>query len=248
MNSDPAVLAPHVEKAWRDAFVIELRLRAVHGSGIGDALAEVESHVVDAATSAGDAFGDPTQYAALVAETTGRLEPPRLRDVALVALGATSVVLALDGVVQWVGDGTVELTGATVVLVATMAAMPLVLRRHGAAILRYGFTGPAWRLGLVSAAFVGSVVGLALLVRPWQLTTLPAAPVTVGALVLAAVGLVLGVRGRTDPLLAPGTGRADAAAAARHDARRATLVIAGTQLGILAAAGVTAFLVARLAG
>ena len=50
--------------AWRDAFVLELRLRDVPGPQIGDALAEVDAHCADSGQSPQEAFGDPVHYAA----------------------------------------------------------------------------------------------------------------------------------------------------------------------------------------
>lgn len=56
-------LAPHVNPAWSEAFILEARLRGVLGTVIGDALAEVDAHVVDSGQSAEEAFGDPKDYA-----------------------------------------------------------------------------------------------------------------------------------------------------------------------------------------
>ncbi len=58
-----AASAPHVEEDWADAFVLEMRLRDVHGTVIGDALAEVDSHCADSGEGARETFGDPVAYA-----------------------------------------------------------------------------------------------------------------------------------------------------------------------------------------
>lgn len=68
MTTDPnrhsaTATAPHVEEDWADAFVLELRLRDVHGTVIGDALAEVDSHCADSGEGARETFGDPVAYA-----------------------------------------------------------------------------------------------------------------------------------------------------------------------------------------
>lgn len=55
--------APHIEETWSEAFIIELRLIGVHGSRIGDALTEVDSHCAESGSTAADAFGDPVEYA-----------------------------------------------------------------------------------------------------------------------------------------------------------------------------------------
>ena len=63
MNADDRKLAPHVDPAWAEAMLIELRLQGVAGSDIGAALSEVESHCAEGGTAARDSFGDPTDYA-----------------------------------------------------------------------------------------------------------------------------------------------------------------------------------------
>lgn len=250
MSTEPTDIAPHVETAWADEFVVELRLRDVPGAAIGDALAEVEAHVVDAGTSARDAFGDPTRYAEQLAGTTARPDTDDPREMVTIALGGAALVVAVDGVVAWAGDGAVVVTGGTVGLVAAMLALPFVLQRHGTPILRYLVTSSFWRIWLLSMVFMGALVGLGLLMRPWHLGTLPAPPVALASLALLALTTLRELRDRTlvDPLLAPGTDRATADAAARRDARRTTLLVTGIQVGFLALAVGTAILLARLSG
>ena len=62
-ESIEARLAPHVEPKWASAVILQLRLRGVSGEHIGEALTEVESHVVESGESAQDTFGDPVTYA-----------------------------------------------------------------------------------------------------------------------------------------------------------------------------------------
>ena len=56
-------LAPHVERQWAEAFIVELRLQGVSGKTLGAALAEVDSHCAEAEESAQQTFGDPVAYA-----------------------------------------------------------------------------------------------------------------------------------------------------------------------------------------
>lgn len=248
MSTEPTDIAPHVETAWADAFVVELRLRDVPGDAIGDALAEVETHVVDAGTSAGEAFGDPTRYAVQIAETAARPEADDRRAMVPIALGGAALVVTMDGVVAWSGDGTVDVTGGTVVLVVAMLTVPFVLQRHGTPLLRHLLASSFWRIWLLSMAVVGALVGVGLLMRPWHLVALPAPPVALAALTLLAVTTLLEMRARSfvDPLLAPGTDRATADAAIRRDARRTTLLVAGIQVGFLVVAVGLTVLLARL--
>src|SRR5690606_9834504 len=68
---DPGAIAPSIDKAWRDAFILELRLRSVPGEAIGDALMTVETHVAESGESAEGAFGDARAYAREIATATG---------------------------------------------------------------------------------------------------------------------------------------------------------------------------------
>lgn len=78
-------------KRWLDDFTLELRLRDVPGSVIGDALETVEAHLKDSGESAVDVFGDPTTYADsldLERRTPGR----RSRTVRYVAFGMAQIL------------------------------------------------------------------------------------------------------------------------------------------------------------
>lgn len=237
MSNEPTDIAPHVDATWLDGLVVELRLRDVPGDVIGDVLAEVDAHVVDSGTSARDAFGDPTAYAAQIAETTARPTPDDPRDMLPIALGGAALVVAVDGVVEWFGDGTVDVTGGTLALVLTMLCMPSVLQRYGTPVLRRLFAASFWRIWLCAMAVMGAMVGLALLARPWHLVALPAAPVAVVALTaLVVTALVVGRSGpmmNPDPLLAPGSDPGAARAEARRELRRTVLLLTGAQVGIL---------------
>jgi hypothetical protein len=57
------IQTPHVERPWRDEFVITLRLRGATGAAIGDALAHVESFCAESGESAEAAFGRTSEYA-----------------------------------------------------------------------------------------------------------------------------------------------------------------------------------------
>jgi len=56
-------LAPHVDEAWADSLLLELRLLGVAGDRIGEAVSEVESHCAESGQSAQEGFGDPVEYA-----------------------------------------------------------------------------------------------------------------------------------------------------------------------------------------
>lgn len=62
-------------KPWRDTLVGELRKREVPNVDIGDILLEVASHVADTGDSPHDAFGDPTAYAIIRADSLAPTPP-----------------------------------------------------------------------------------------------------------------------------------------------------------------------------
>jgi hypothetical protein len=117
---------------WRDAFVLELRLRRVTGRRIGDLLAQVDAHCADSGEEVTEAFGDPVAYAQSVAELSGaadRLapEPPWRAGVigGGTLVGTLTLLASIDGLVHGrnaalsLGDliGAVTGTVAIVVLV-----------------------------------------------------------------------------------------------------------------------------------
>lgn len=240
MSTEPTDLAPHVDAGWVDSFVIELRLRDVPGEAIGDALVEVESHVVDSGTTARDAFGDPVAYAAQVAEVAGRPEPDRVRDALPALVGTAGLVLAASGALGWWRDGTVELTGATVGILVGMSLLVVVLTRFGTSVLRALLTRP-WRFGLAFGAANLVIVLLAVAGHLWwHIGTVPAAPVTLVGVALTGVSALLH-RARPvplDPITAPGGDRAAAQADARREARRVTLRVTVVQVGCFVALAV----------
>jgi len=81
------ITTPHIDKRWRDDFIIAMRMQDATGEQIGDALATVDAHCAESGESAEGAFGDPTDYA-----TTLVLEPASGS-----RLGSSFVVGALMG-------------------------------------------------------------------------------------------------------------------------------------------------------
>jgi hypothetical protein len=90
-------LAPHVDARWAEAFVIELRLIGVHGSRIGDALAEVDSHCGESGLPAAEVFGDPVEYAHNLGQPADDGGP---RDI-LKVLGPTLIQVVGMTVLSW---------------------------------------------------------------------------------------------------------------------------------------------------
>ncbi|HHU10606.1 MAG TPA: hypothetical protein GXZ60_11415 [Intrasporangiaceae bacterium] len=132
---DPGRIAPHLDKDWRDRFIIEARLQGVDGSAIGDALVTADTHVQESGESAQEAFGDPKQYARdTAAASTGS---PGTGMPWSAILGALIGLIGMFGAVSaagaWQeGQRLSVTTGTTVALVLLMALATVVIRFRSA--------------------------------------------------------------------------------------------------------------------
>ncbi|QFG67857.1 hypothetical protein [Ornithinimicrobium pratense] len=157
---DPGAIAPSVEKAWRDDFIIELRLRSLPGEAIGDALMTVESHVAESGEKAQDAFGEAKTYAREVAAATGTAARGWSVSAATVAstlLGLAGMLLSVRAFGSWldgepIGVTTGELVGlAVLILLASTLFFTATLRM---------LVEHRWLALPVPALLVGGLVGL----------------------------------------------------------------------------------------
>ncbi len=124
---------------YADELLYALRVLDVPGPRIAEALAEVDSHVVETGEDPHEAFGPPRQYAAEVAAALGRPGTPQARAVAGGALtyGVGSTVaswLLLDGALS-LGSGEPALLGLPGIAL-------VLLGLAGGAVLLVGM----WRL------------------------------------------------------------------------------------------------------
>ncbi len=150
-------------KKWRDAFIMELRLRGATGAQIGDELALVESHCLDAGTQAQEAFGDPVDYArsVVVSATGGSRQVAASYGRALVArtIAQTVGLMTVLNVVPAVRKGgEVSFALVDVVLVLILATFVVVLVAKSEAVMRYVVTGSILVVGLSAAVLVGLLV------------------------------------------------------------------------------------------
>jgi hypothetical protein len=209
MTTDPnrhsaAATAPHVEEDWADAFILELRLLDVHGTVIGDALAEVDSHCADSGEGARETFGDPVAYARSLA--LPQMEDAGWRGLVPVLVPVEVQVAGLFAVSASAGplrhDRSVELTvgiavGALVLVLATMA-----LAVWADAILRAFVRRPLVASLGFGAVVLVSALPVALIGVSEPIASAPA-PLVLGAGgVLLVVGCVLELR-RQDDLVDP---------------------------------------------
>lgn len=197
-------LAPHVDPAWSEAFILEARLRGVLGTVIGDALAEVDAHVVDSGQSAEEAFGDPKEYAhhfpVDAAAGTGFANvilPPALQ-----VFGMLAVLQAVWPLRH--GDG-VPLTVGLLVMAALLVAGFVALAMCPTPILRAATSRPVVGAAC-AAAFFAACIGACFI--PGTVATVSGWWVLGVGVALLAIGVMLGiersVRGvDADPIVRP---------------------------------------------
>ena len=201
---DPAALAPHVEPAWLDAFVLALRVHGVPGTLIGDALAEVESHCAEAGEPAAEAFGDPVAYAQSLELAPDENLESEIRwggvwsGLQLVALFA--VPAAVRGLVR--GE-PVNVTGGMLLTVVLLLGIVAVLGVKSTWAMRTVVERP----GLASIILGASLTAVVLPSVLWRtvVVSLPVVPVLVVAALLLVVGTTRSVRtlGAPDDIVGP---------------------------------------------
>ncbi|SDD07663.1 hypothetical protein SAMN05216410_2767 [Sanguibacter gelidistatuariae] len=181
-------------KKWRDAFVIELRLRGADGKQIGDELAQVESHCLDAGVLVDEAFGEPVAYARSVVISrggeSGMLNARYVRWLVLRTLAQVVGLMSLLNVVPAVRkSGEVTFTGVDVVLVLVLTVLVVVLVARSEAVLRFVAQGSVLTVGFSFAVLTGLLVLVGLIPSVFSVTvpTLPAALIGAALLVLPSL-------------------------------------------------------------
>lgn len=180
-------LAPHVDDAWAEGLVVELRLQGVGGPAIGEALSEVESHCAESGESALDAFGDAAGYARSLQLPRSEDETTRSILAALAPMGLQIVpmLLTLWAFEDWVEGGALAITSGQVLSIALLVAAIAGLVRFSEPVLRTVVEHPVLAFLAIMAFLAVSVV--AQLLWTHELTTVPSAPV-LAASVLALLG------------------------------------------------------------
>lgn len=206
-----AELAPDIDAAWADEFVLEARLRDVPGDRIGDALSEVNAHCRDAGETAAQAFGDPIAYARAIAAQATPVKPGWLPVFCPTLVQIVGVVLTLSGVGAWVTGRALIVTwgmiGALVLLCAGVAGLGIMLGRVLGTIVRRPILAPI--IGALGAAALGGAV-FAMLLVDVPIGGLPFAVVLCGGIVVLAAGIgwEIGVTrsgALDDPITSPGS-------------------------------------------
>lgn len=189
---DPGRIAPSVDKAWRDDFIVELRLLGVPGSRIGDALMTVEAHVTESGEDAREAFGDATAYAQEVADSAGAVDAWKVstRTVAAAVLGLVGMLITVRAFAGWLQASVVGVTVGDLVALALLLTVLLVTLAAATEVMRLLFRSRWWAIALPLAAIVGVFSGLMLLFQD-PLIELSALPLGVAGVGLVAVSSVL---------------------------------------------------------
>lgn len=200
--TDIESMTPHLERDWREAFILELRLFNLDGDRIGDALATADAHCAESGESAAEAFGDPTAYARSLAESgprqAGGIDPHVVAGclAGLVAVLVTPVV----STAVLTGEPVPVTTGQLGAAVLAVLATTLLLARPDP-VLRV-ITG----MSPVSGAVAGGLLVLALVVPlvVLQQVVLSLAWLVPALVVLAGLTVsVLALTGTADPVRDP---------------------------------------------
>ncbi|MDG4797414.1 hypothetical protein [Micromonospora sp. WMMD1082] len=138
--SDISLTTPHVDRAWREDFVVELRLADVPGDRIGDALATVDAHCADSGQSAAEAFGDPVAYARAVrGNGSGHGTALRPRTVVGLLLGLAGLIAVPRAVDAWAEATAVVVSGGDLVALGLCVGAVILLLARPTPILRQVF-------------------------------------------------------------------------------------------------------------
>lgn len=190
-------------RRWIDDMVVELRLRDVKGTAIGDAVASVESHCADSGETPGEAFGDPRTYAASLTFPEEDRAGDTIREwatvMAPVVVGLAGFSLATGAVTAMLDGDAVPVTWGGIAAAVFLVVAAALLVRYLRVLLDHGIGG--------ALALVGTFAIAAMLPVLWRdpLFDVPAAVAGVGGLALLATSVVLGRRARRldDPVVDP---------------------------------------------
>ena len=182
-------------KKWRDAFVLELRLRGADGKQIGDELAQVASHCSDAGTGVEEAFGDPVAYARSVVvadDGSPTLSAGEGRRIVMRTLVQTvGLMILLQSVLALRAGRPVTFTGGEVINVLVLAALLVLLVTRADAVLNFLARRSFVVVFAWAAMIVALLVVVALIAAPAVSTASLSLALTVHAGLASGVGAVV---------------------------------------------------------
>lgn len=188
--ADPGRIAPHLDKGWRDDFIVELRLLRVTGDRIGDALVTADSHVADSGEGAREAFGDPVAYAREIARGAGPGDGWRVNGwtVAGNVAGLVGMLAAVRALTGWLEGGPVAVTVGDGVALLLLLLLVAAVLRWSTAVIRVVVEHRVLVPVLAPVVLVGAFAAVYWMLRAtwFEVGVLPLA-LTAGALVAASV-------------------------------------------------------------
>jgi hypothetical protein len=145
------------DKKWFDELVLELRLRQVHGSAIGDTVASARELLGDTGQRAEEAFGPARVYAAALELPSAPQNEWVRRALWPSLLGLLAFLLFNQAVVSWVRSEQMLVSPAQLALVATPVVLIAFLPLYLTAVIRR-----IWALMALSAicALAGLLSGV----------------------------------------------------------------------------------------
>ena len=192
------------DATWFDEFTIELRLLAVPGRDIGDAVASAREFLADAGTSAEECFGSPKRYAAEL-----NLPTIPLRRVNGVGLRAGLGVFGLLGFTQsalpLVLGEAVKIDLATLLVFVAVVIVVVFLPTFLKALVRLRLR--AWMVVVAALLGLGTSIGLSQLRGTTALFTVPALVIVIASALLVLVPAIWSQARhsmRDDPIIEPG--------------------------------------------
>ncbi|SDL35480.1 HAAS signaling domain-containing protein [Tessaracoccus oleiagri] len=211
MNKSPSKyelelrLAPSVEPEWSEEFIIEARLLDVPGAEIGEALAEIDSHVRESGETARSAFGDPRAYAAGLAETSAAPSRSAVWSVLPAAAQTIGMMAALNALPDALVGAPFEITVGMLVSVTLLGLVFSLMVWRSTPMLRLILDRPVLAI-LLSGALLASVV--AAMFIPGTVTSIWAWSVVGIGVTLLLAATVVGLsrdlkRTDDDPIRAP---------------------------------------------
>ena len=202
---DPLDLAPSAERSWANDFVLEQRLRGVPGTEIGDALATIESHLVDSGQSAQEAFGDARAYAAELAQARGAVADSITPQTVVASVcGIVGMLTTVYAFGPWLAGEPATITVGWAVTGALLLVVLGLFLANVDATLRI-IVKRVW-LAAVAMVLLTGIAVVALLFLTGVLVEVPStALLAVGAALLVLdVALSWREHGQDDTVLAPG--------------------------------------------
>lgn len=206
-----------------------------------ESLAEVESHCIETGTDSEQAFGDAREYAQEVGDADEPARDTGVLRVTLISLAALVVFLTgNDATNRWARGEALSFNVAELICLGLLAAGVAALPVLRGPLLRRTRLGLAFFAGLFLLGALRALAGL-LPLEP-VVDGIPAAPVSVGALLVLCVLSALEMRELSDgdwvtsPLRAPD--------GARPPARRGVVMIAWIFPIAFVALGALAWIVA----